>query len=139
MADVVGYSRLIETDETGTLAVLKERWTSILDPTVRSHGGRIVKLMGDGVLVEFASAVNAVAAAAELQRKMADANTGLPEPPFRKICKRSAKSRASGMTALVVKLGCGPGRLDSPVSMQKQTIYKHGTCATQLMALARAP
>src|SRR5262245_47820864 len=79
IADVVGYSRLMEADEVGTLAALKERRVSILDPAMRGHGGRIVKFMGDGVLVEFASAVNAVAAATELQQKMAEANTALPE------------------------------------------------------------
>ena len=59
-ADVVGYSQLMEADEAGTLAALKERRKTILEPTIRSHGGRIVKVMGDGVLVEFGSAVNAV-------------------------------------------------------------------------------
>ena len=61
MADVVGYSRLMEADEAGTLAAVKERRTAVLEPTVRAHGGRIVKVMGDGVLIEFGSAVNAVA------------------------------------------------------------------------------
>jgi adenylate cyclase len=79
MADVVGYSGLIDADEAGTLALLKERRTSILDPTVRAHAGRVVKVMGDGVLIEFGSAVNAVAAAVELQRKMAEANIKLPD------------------------------------------------------------
>jgi TolB-like protein len=79
MADVVGYSSLIETDEAGTLAALKERRTTVLDPTVRAHGGRVVKVMGDGVLVEFASAVNAVVGAMDLQRKMAEANARLPD------------------------------------------------------------
>ena len=60
VADVVGYSRLIEQDEAGTLAALKERRRAILQPLVAEHRGRIVKVMGDGVLVEFASAVNAV-------------------------------------------------------------------------------
>ena len=73
-ADVVGYSQLMEADEAGTLAALKERRKTILEPTIRSHGGRIVKVMGDGVLVEFGSAVNAVNAAVELQQKMANAN-----------------------------------------------------------------
>ena len=73
-ADVVGYSRLMEADEAGTLAALKERRKTILEPTIRSHGGRIVKVMGDGVFVEFGSAVNAVNAAVELQQKMANAN-----------------------------------------------------------------
>ena len=79
IADVVGYSRLMEADEAGTLAALKERRTTILQPTVRAHGGRIAKVMGDGVLIEFASAFNAVTAAIELQNKMAEANADLPE------------------------------------------------------------
>ncbi|CDM61083.1 adenylate/guanylate cyclase domain-containing protein [Rhizobium favelukesii] len=79
VADVVGYSRLMGADEIGTLAALKQRRTEILNPTVRDHGGRIVKVMGDGVLVEFAIAMNAVTAAIELQSKMAEANEPLPE------------------------------------------------------------
>jgi len=79
VADVVGYSRLMEADETGTLAALKDRQKAILEPTVRAHGGRIVKVMGDGVLIEFASAVNAVKAALELQDKFAEANEALPD------------------------------------------------------------
>ncbi|TIQ52163.1 MAG: adenylate/guanylate cyclase domain-containing protein, partial [Mesorhizobium sp.] len=79
VADVVGYSRLMEADETGTLAALRERRKTVLEPIVRDHEGRIVKVMGDGVLVEFASAVNAVKAALELQEKMAEANTLLSE------------------------------------------------------------
>ncbi|CAN5402698.1 adenylate/guanylate cyclase domain-containing protein [soil metagenome] len=78
VADVVGYSRLMEADEAGTLTVLKERRTAILEPVVRAHAGRLVKVMGDGVLIEFASAVNAVTGALELQRKMAAANELLP-------------------------------------------------------------
>ncbi len=79
VADVVGYSHLMESDETGTLAALKDRRKAILEPVVRSHDGRVIKFMGDGVLIEFASAVNAVAAALELQAKMAEANAGLGE------------------------------------------------------------
>jgi TolB-like protein/tetratricopeptide (TPR) repeat protein len=78
-ADVVGYSRLIEQDETGTLTALRERRKSILQPLVAEHHGRIVKVMGDGVLVEFASAVNAVTFAVELQKRMAAANDGVPK------------------------------------------------------------
>jgi TolB-like protein len=78
-ADVVGYSRLMEQDEAGTLAALKARRKEILQPLVAEHQGRIVKVMGDGVLVEFASAVNAVACAVELQKRMAAANDGAPE------------------------------------------------------------
>src|SRR5215469_17914198 len=73
------WARLMEQDEAGTLAALKERRKAILDPLMAVHRGRIVKVMGDGVLVEFASAVNAVACAVELQKRMAAANDGLPE------------------------------------------------------------
>lgn len=79
VADVVGYSRLIGADEAGTLAALKDRWTRILDPLVHEHEGRIVKFMGDGVLVEFPSAVNAVQCALMLQKNMAEANKSQPE------------------------------------------------------------
>lgn len=78
-ADVAGYSRLIEQDEAGTLAALRERRKNVLDPTVARHHGRVVKVMGDGVLVEFGSAVNAVACAVELQKQFAAANEGLTE------------------------------------------------------------
>ncbi len=78
-ADVVGYSRLLERDEAGTLAVLKQRRRDTLNPLVAEHRGRIVKVMGDGVLVEFGSAVNAVACAVELQKRMSAANDGLAE------------------------------------------------------------
>src|SRR5215469_530402 len=54
-ADVVGYSRMMQADEAGTLAALKTRRTEILQPLVSKHHGRVVKVMGDGVLVEFAS------------------------------------------------------------------------------------
>ena len=76
-ADVVGYTRLVEQDEEGTLAALKQRRREILQPLVSAHRGRIVKVMGDGVLVEFASAVHAVACAIELQKRMAAANAQL--------------------------------------------------------------
>jgi adenylate cyclase len=67
-ADVVGYSRLMGLDEAGTLSRLNALRCKILDPMVAAHSGRIVKLMGDGALVEFASAVNAVTCAIEIQR-----------------------------------------------------------------------
>ena len=79
MADVVGYSRLMEADEAGTLTALRTLRKSILEPILRARGGRIVKLMGDGVLVEFTSAVNAVVGAFELQRGMGEANEREPE------------------------------------------------------------
>jgi len=78
-ADVVGYSRLMQVDEVGTLTALKARRTEILQPLVSKHRGRIVKLMGDGVLVEFASAVNAVECAVQLQDAIDAANNDVPE------------------------------------------------------------
>jgi len=78
-ADVVGYSRLMQADEGGTLAALKSRRTDILQPLVSKHHGRIVKVMGDGVLVEFASAVEAVGCAVALQEAMAAANESAEE------------------------------------------------------------
>jgi TolB-like protein/class 3 adenylate cyclase/Flp pilus assembly protein TadD len=76
-ADVVGYSRLMQSDEAGTLAALKSRRSEVLQPLVSKHHGRVVKLMGDGVLVEFASAVDAVECAVQLQQGMESANAGL--------------------------------------------------------------
>jgi len=73
-ADVVGYGRLMEQDEAGTLAALKAIRKELLMPLVAEHQGRIFKLMGDGVLVEFASAVNAVACAVAVQKGMAVRN-----------------------------------------------------------------
>jgi adenylate cyclase len=78
-ADVVGYSRLMQRDEAGTLATLKTRRSEVLQPLVSKHRGRIVKLMGDGVLIEFASAVDAVECAVQLQETMEAANTGLAQ------------------------------------------------------------
>ncbi len=72
-ADVVGYSRLMQEDEAGTLAALKQRRREIFEPTLARHRGRVVKLMGDGVLVEFGSAVAAVQCAVELQQAMSAA------------------------------------------------------------------
>ncbi len=78
-ADVVGCSRLMEQDEAGTLATLKARRKGVLEPVVGRHQGRIFKVTGDGVLVEFGSAVNAVQCAVELQYRMAAANNEIPE------------------------------------------------------------
>jgi TolB-like protein/class 3 adenylate cyclase/Tfp pilus assembly protein PilF len=78
-ADVVGYSRLMHRDEARTLAALKDRRSAILAPLVAQHQGRVVKVMGDGVLIEFASAVNAVQCAIALQQRMASANEGEAE------------------------------------------------------------
>ena len=73
-ADVAGYSRLMGRDENGTLTRLKAHRTERLEPTLARHGGRLVKLTGDGALVEFPSAVDALGAAIEFQQAMAEAN-----------------------------------------------------------------
>ena len=78
-ADVVGYSRLMGLDETGTLARLKALRRDLVDPLIAGYRGRIVKLMGDGALVEFASVVDAVACAVEIQRSIAKQGDALPE------------------------------------------------------------
>jgi adenylate cyclase len=77
-ADVVGYSRLMSEDEAGTLAALRARRKEVLEPLVTRSRGRIFKLMGDGVFAEFASAVNAVECAIDLQKGMAERNAGSP-------------------------------------------------------------
>ena len=78
-ADMVGYSRLIRLDEDGTLAALKSLREEVIDPQIAEHNGRIVKLMGDGMLNEFASVVDAVSAGVGIQRAIAARNAGLPE------------------------------------------------------------
>ena len=70
-ADVVGYSRLMGADEAGTLAALKRHREAIFDPAVAAHNGRIVKLIGDGVIAEFGSVVDAVSCALSVQRSSA--------------------------------------------------------------------
>jgi adenylate cyclase len=77
-ADVVGYSRLMRRDESGTFARLRQNRAERLDPTLARYGGRLVKLTGDGALVEFVSAVDALAAAIEFQQAMAEANCDQP-------------------------------------------------------------
>jgi adenylate cyclase len=93
-ADVVGYSSLMGRDESGTLARLRKNRAERLDPILAKYGGRLVKLTGDGALVEFASAVDARSAAIEFQQAMAEAN-----------CDRPAD------TALVFRMGLHLGDL----------------------------
>ena len=78
-ADVVGYSALMERDEAGTFGRLKARRKELFEPEIGRRGGRIFKLMGDGLLAEYASVVDAVECAVVLQRKMAERETDIPE------------------------------------------------------------
>ena len=75
-ADVVGYSRLMGADEAGTLAALRAHRAEIFDPVIAERGGRLVKLMGDGALVEFASVVEAGGAALALPQRVAAGERG---------------------------------------------------------------
>lgn len=78
-ADVVGYSRLMGEDEAATLAALKSHRKTLLDPKVAQYHGRIIKLMGDGALMEFGSVVDAVAFAVDVQGGMRERNANVPE------------------------------------------------------------
>jgi len=75
-ADAVGYSRMMREDERGALALLQKHRSEVIDPGIAKHHGRTVKLMGDGLLAEFPSVVEAVNCAAEIQRAMAARNGG---------------------------------------------------------------
>ena len=78
-ADVAGYSRLIRVDEEGTLERLKAMRRELLDPKIAEHRGRIVKTTGDGLLVEFASVVDALRCVVEIQCAMTARNAGVPQ------------------------------------------------------------
>ncbi len=79
LADVVGYSRLMGADETGTLAALRIHRLELLEPLIAKHGGRIVKTMGDGLLLEFPSVVTAVECSLEIQRGMIERNSDVAD------------------------------------------------------------
>ena len=97
-ADVAGYSRLMSTNEEGTLAQLKEHRGQLGDPKIKEHRGHIIKTTGDGMLVEFASAVDAVRCAVEIQRGMAERNADTPPEDRIEFRKRSCHRRASPWT-----------------------------------------
>ena len=78
-ADVAGYSRLMGANEEGTLERLKALRRELFDPKIAEHHGRIVKTTGDGLLVEFASVVDAVRCAVEVQQAMPERDTGVAE------------------------------------------------------------
>jgi len=78
-ADVVGYSRLMEADEEGTHGRLMSHRTTLIEPKISLHRGRIVKETGDGFIAEFGSAVDAVRCAADIQRSMRTLNGSVPD------------------------------------------------------------
>src|SRR5512145_3310306 len=77
VADVVGYSRLMEQDEADTFERLRAHRKELFEPEIAKHHGRIFKLMGDGLLAEFGSVIDAVTCAVALQRAMAQRNQGI--------------------------------------------------------------
>ena len=79
-ADVVGYTRLMGADEVGTISQVKALWSDLFEPAVAAHRGRVVKWMGDGALVEFASAVDAVACALAVQLSASLRANHAPQP-----------------------------------------------------------
>jgi adenylate cyclase len=78
-ADVVGYSRLMGVDEQGTLETMRAHRSEFIDPAIEQYGGHIFKTTGDGLLIEFPSAVNAVQCSVDIQREMANCDTSIPE------------------------------------------------------------
>lgn len=117
-ADVVGYSRLMGIDEEGTLAALKTYRREIINSKIAEHRGRIVKTTGDGALVEFASAVDAVRCAMEIQRAMAERNAAIPED-----------------RRIELRIGINVG----DVIIEKQDIYGDGVnIAARLEGIAKA-
>jgi adenylate cyclase len=84
-ADVVGYSRLLGTDESGTLASLKAIRAEVIDPAVSTHGGRIVKTTGDGILIEFGSTVEALRCSVEIQANVRDRSAAITPDPASRI------------------------------------------------------
>jgi len=93
--DIVAYSRLIETDEARTLAAIRALRSEVLDPLIADHKGRIVKLMGDGAIVEFRSVVDAVACAVALQERMVTHQREVPTDS-RIVLRIRAKSSTLG-------------------------------------------
>src|SRR5438552_3692308 len=98
-AYVVGYSRLVGEDEEGTLERLKVLRRTVADPKIKENRGRVVRTMGDGLLVEFASVVDAVRCAVDVQREMAQRNADLPADrvPHRHQSRRHHQGRAGNL------------------------------------------
>ena len=95
-ADMVGYSRLMEQDEAGTLAAIKAVREGAIDPLLAEHKGRIVKLMGDGAIVEFASVVDAVACAVAIQKAVAERAGRSAAGPADRVPDRHQPGRRGG-------------------------------------------
>ena len=121
-ADVVGYSRLMGIDEIGTLKRLKTLRRGLIDPAIAAHAARIVKLMGDGVLVEFGSAVDAVACAIEIQHTFASTTPVAPNPIRSSSASASMSATSSSKTTISLAMA-SISRRGSKVS-QHQAAYR---------------
>ncbi len=95
-ADLAGYSRLMAADEEGVVARLREARASIIDPVVDAAGGRIVKAMGDGLLIELAAPVEAVRAAMAVQNNVNTVEAAQPQDPADAVPNRRAFRRCDG-------------------------------------------
>lgn len=137
--DVAGYSRLMGIDEEGTLARLNAHRREFLDPKISEHRGRIVKRTGDGILIEFASAVDAARCAVEVQRGMTERNA--PVPSEKRIELRISMlaislPRKAIFTAMASILPLGSKALLSPVVSAYPTMPT-GRCVASSTPLSR--
>jgi hypothetical protein len=133
-ADVAGYSRLMGADEVGTLEALKAHRRELVDPAIASHKGRIVKTTGDGMLVEFASVVDAVTCAVVVQGRMAERNKATePKISFRignmdpetkakldAVLGRKSELEAAGLPVKVEPVDLGRVALKLPRGSHRQ-------------------
>jgi len=145
-ADVVGYSRLMGIDEAGTLKAFNRHRVELIEPAILEYGGRVVKLLGDGLLVEFGSVVNAVACAVEIQRGVALGNAEVPEDRrirFRigvnlgdVIVEGAISSATASMSPLVSRPSRTPAASPSPPRSATMSAPA-STCALKIAAVRR--
>ena len=130
-ADLAGYSRLMSVDEEGTLAALKGYRRELIDPKISEYRGRIVKTTGDGALVEFASAVDAVRCATEIQRTMAERNAAIPED------RRIEFRIGINVGDIIIDEGDIYGESTSPLAPRRDLHFRQRLPADQRQAGAR--
>ena len=124
-ADIVGYSRLIEQDEAGTLGAIKDLRREVIDPLLAEHRGRIVKLMGDGAIAEFGSVVDAVACAVAIQKSAAARQAEIP--PERRIVFRMGVNLGDVVVEGEDLLGDGVNVAAPPASTSGRRIPRAGS------------
>ena len=135
-ADVVGYSRLIRADESGTRTRYNAHLNELIEPSIAEHGGRTVKTMGDGFLVEFSSVVDAVQCSVHIQRAMPGRNAGEGASSSTSTLK---KLRPSALWAIgkMLSTSNSTGSAARPVSAMRPrwlgatwTMSRSSTCST---------